>query len=79
MKRLMLAGMLALLTTAAHAQAYTTLGPAGAGLYQSGTQRDSYSTTSSASPTTPSARETRGRPKCASNRCQSRLLTDRRQ
>ncbi len=79
MKRLILAGMLALLTTAAHAQAYTTLGPAGAGVYQSGTQRESYSTTGNASPNTQSARETRGRLECASNRCQSRFLTDRHQ
>jgi hypothetical protein len=45
MKRLIFAGMLVLITTAAHAQAYTTLGPAGAGGYRSGTQRDNYSTT----------------------------------
>jgi hypothetical protein len=40
MKRLIFAGMLVLITTAAQAQAYTTLGPAGAGGYRSGTQRD---------------------------------------
>ena len=37
MKRLIFAGMLVLITTAAQAQAYTTLGPAGAGGYRSGT------------------------------------------
>ena len=52
MKRLIFAGMLVLITTAAHAQAYTTLGPAGAGGYRSGTQRDSYSTTGDVPPNT---------------------------
>ena len=37
MKRLIFAGMLVLITTAAQAQAYTTLGPAGAGGYRRGT------------------------------------------
>jgi hypothetical protein len=45
MKRLIFAGMLVLIATAAHTQAYTTLGPAGAGGYRSGTQRDIYSDT----------------------------------
>jgi hypothetical protein len=52
MKRLIFAGMLVLITTAAQAQAYTTLGPAGAGGYRSGTQRDSYSTTGDVPPNT---------------------------
>jgi hypothetical protein len=45
MKRLIFAGMLVLITTAAPAQTYTTLGPAGAGGYRSGAQRDNTSTT----------------------------------
>jgi hypothetical protein len=45
MKRLIFAGMLVLITTAAQAQAYTTLGPAGAGGYRSGAQRDNESAT----------------------------------
>ena len=45
MKRLIFAGMLVLITTAAHAQAYTTLGPAGAGGYRSGAQGDNHGTT----------------------------------
>jgi len=52
MKRLIFAGMLVLITTAAQAQAYTTLGPAGAGGYRSGTQRDNYSTTGNVPPNT---------------------------
>ena len=62
MKRLIFAGMLVLMTTAAQAQdtgpnpnshpqqAYTTLGPAGAGVYRSGTQRDNYSTVANVKP-----------------------------
>jgi hypothetical protein len=64
MKRLIFAGMLVLITTAAQAQdtgpnqnshpqqAYTTLGPAGAGVYRSGTPRDNYSTTAKVNPHT---------------------------
>ena len=52
MKRLIFAGMLVLIITAAQAQAYTTLGPAGAGGYRSGTQRDNYSTTGNVPPNT---------------------------
>jgi hypothetical protein len=52
MKRLIFAGMLVLITTAAQAQAYTTLGPAGAGGYRSGTQRDNYITTGDVNPDT---------------------------
>jgi hypothetical protein len=52
MKRLIFAGMLVLITTAAQAQAYTTLGPAGAGGYRSGTQRDNYSTPGNVPPNT---------------------------
>jgi hypothetical protein len=52
MKRLIFAGMLVLITTAAEAQAYTTLGPAGAGGYRSGTQRGDDSTTGGVSPNT---------------------------
>jgi Spy/CpxP family protein refolding chaperone len=53
MKRLIFAGMLVLITTAAQAQAaYTTLGPAGAGGYRSSTQRDNYSTTGNVNPNT---------------------------
>jgi hypothetical protein len=40
MKRLIFAGMLVLIMTAPQAQAHTTLGPAGAGTYRNGTQRD---------------------------------------
>jgi hypothetical protein len=36
----------------ASAQAYTTLGPAGAGVYRSGTQRDTYGATGNVKPTT---------------------------
>jgi hypothetical protein len=59
MKRLIFAGMLVLITTAAQAQAYTTLGPAGAGGYRSGTQRDDYSATGNASPNTGRRRHTK--------------------
>ena len=52
MKRLIFAGMLVLITTAAQAQDYTTLGPAGAGVFRSGTQRDDYGTTGNVSPNT---------------------------
>ncbi len=64
MKRLIFAGMLVLIGTAAQAQdtgpnpnshpqqAYTTLGPAGAGVYRNGTQRDSYSSTAKVIPHT---------------------------
>jgi len=56
MKRLLFAGMLVLVTTAAQAQttaadqynhpegAYTTLGPAGAGVYRESAPRDTHST-----------------------------------
>jgi hypothetical protein len=50
MKSLIFAGMLVLITTAAQAQAYTTLGPAGAGGYRSGTQRDNHSATGNVPP-----------------------------
>ena len=64
MKRLIFAGMLVLITAAAQAQdagpnpnshpqqAYTTLGPAGAGVYRSSTPRDNYSTPAKVSPHT---------------------------
>jgi hypothetical protein len=52
MKRLIFAGVLVLITTAAQAQAYTTAGPAAAGGYRSGTQRDNYSITGNVSPNT---------------------------
>ena len=52
MKRLIFAGMLVLITTAAQAQAYTTLGPAGAGGYRSGTRPDNDSATGKVSPNT---------------------------
>ena len=54
MKKLILACSLLLAATGAHAQgtgsnppvqAYTTLGPAGAGTYRDSTQRDNYSVT----------------------------------
>jgi predicted carbohydrate-binding protein with CBM5 and CBM33 domain len=60
MKKLILACSLLLATTGAQAQgtlsnpssrpaqAYTTLGPAGAGVYRDSKQRDNYSTTSNA-------------------------------
>ena len=59
MKKLILACSLLLAATGAQAQgtgsnppvqAYTTLGPAGAGTYRQSTQRDNYSTTSKANP-----------------------------
>jgi hypothetical protein len=62
MKRLIFAGMLVLIGTAAPAQdtgqnpnshaqqAYTTLGPAGAGVYRSGMPRDNYSTAANVKP-----------------------------
>jgi hypothetical protein len=52
MKRLMLTGMLVLINTTAEAQAYTTLGPAGAGVYRNGTQPDDLNTTGNAPPNT---------------------------
>ncbi len=64
MKRLMFAGLLVLIATSAQAQgagsspnshpgvAYTTLGPAGAGGYRSGTQRDSYRAAGNTKPNT---------------------------
>jgi hypothetical protein len=45
MKRLIFAGLLVLITTAAQAQAYATLDPTGAGGYRSGVQRDIYRAT----------------------------------
>jgi hypothetical protein len=62
MKKLILTCSLLLAATGAHAQgtgsnpnshpvqAYTTLGPAGAGVYRESTQRDNYSTTGKAKP-----------------------------
>jgi hypothetical protein len=59
MKKLILACSLLLAATGAQAQgtgsnppvqAYTTLGPAGAGVYRESTQRDNYSTTGKANP-----------------------------
>jgi hypothetical protein len=62
MMRLLFAGMLALATTAAQAQntvsnpnsrpvqAYTSIGPAGAGVYRESTQRDNYSVTGTLKP-----------------------------
>ena len=62
MKKLILACSLLLAATGAQAQgtgsnpnshpvqAYTTLGPAGAGTYRESTQRDNYSTTGNANP-----------------------------
>jgi hypothetical protein len=62
MKKLILTCSLLLAATGAHAQgtgsnpnshpvqAYTTLGPAGAGTYRESTQRDNYSTTGKANP-----------------------------
>jgi hypothetical protein len=64
MKKLILACSLLLAATGAHAQgagsnpnshpvqAYTTLGPAGAGVYRESTQRDNYSTTGKPNPHT---------------------------
>jgi hypothetical protein len=62
MKQVILAATLAIVATAAQAQgtnpnshpeqAYTTLGPAGAGVYRTGTQRDNYSTTAKVNPHT---------------------------
>jgi hypothetical protein len=62
MKQVILAAALAIVATAAQAQgtnpnnapgqAYTTLGPAGAGVYRNGTQRDDYRTTGKANPHT---------------------------
>jgi len=61
MKKLILACSLLLAATGAQAQgtgsnppvqAYTTLGPAGAGVYRESTQRDNYSTTGNANPHT---------------------------
>jgi hypothetical protein len=59
MKKLILACSLLLAATGAQVQgtgsnhpvqAYTTLGPAGAGTYRESTQRDNYSTTGKANP-----------------------------
>jgi hypothetical protein len=62
MKQVILAAALAIVATAAQAQgtnpnnapgqAYTTLGPAGAGVYRNSTQRDDHSTTGKANPHT---------------------------
>jgi hypothetical protein len=64
MKKLILACSLLLAATSAEAQgtgsnpngpptqAYTTLGPAGAGVYRSGTQRDTYGATRNVKPAT---------------------------
>ena len=64
MKKLILASSLLLAATGAQAlgagsnpnshpvQAYTTLGPAGAGVYRESTQRDNYSTAGKANPHT---------------------------
>jgi hypothetical protein len=64
MKKLILACSLLPATTGAHAQgagsnpnshpvqAYTTLGPAGAGVYRESTQHDNYSTTGKPNPHT---------------------------
>jgi hypothetical protein len=62
MKQVILAATLAIVATAAQAQgtnpnshpeqAYTTLGPAGAGVYRTGTQHDNYSTTGKVNPNT---------------------------
>jgi hypothetical protein len=62
MKQVILAAALAIVVTAAQAQgtnpnshpvqAYTTLGPAGAGVYRNNPQRDNYSTTGKVNPHT---------------------------
>jgi hypothetical protein len=62
MKQVILAAAVAIVATAAQAQAtnpnnapgqaYTTLGPAGAGVYRNSTQRDDYRTTGKANPHT---------------------------
>jgi len=61
MKQVILAAALALVVTPAQAQgtnpnnpvqAYTTLGPAGAGVYRNNPQRDNYSTAGKVNPHT---------------------------